>query len=94
MLKLQHLRGHRKSLPGNVLFSLLAEEIVLSYLMMRQCDTSTARNYGQTSTQALRRADTAHVRLMRTIRTLTAVQRLAPFININVGGSQQIAMTN
>ena len=36
--------------PGNVLFSLLGEEIVLSYLMLRQCDISAARNYGQTST--------------------------------------------
>ena len=78
--------------PGNVLFSLLGEEIVLSYLMLRQCDVSAARNYGQTSAQALRRADTAHVRLMRTIRTLASIQRL-PFINVNIGGTQQIAMT-
>src|SRR5215467_3116482 len=43
--------------PGNILITLLAEEITLSYLMMRQSDTSYARTYGQTSTQALRRAD-------------------------------------
>src|SRR5215831_19350467 len=54
--------------PGNILFTLLAEELLLSYLMMRQCDVSAARHYGQTSSQQLRRADTAHVRLMRTIR--------------------------
>jgi hypothetical protein len=80
--------------PGDILFALLAEEIVLSFLMLRQSDMSHARNYGQTSTQALRRADTAHVRLMRSIRTVASIQRLAPFINVNIGGSQQIAMAN
>ena len=79
--------------PGNILFTLLAEEIALSYLMLRQCDISAARHYGQTSAQALRRADTASVRLMRTIRTLASIQRLT-FINVNIGGSQQIALTN
>jgi hypothetical protein len=79
--------------PSNMLIALLGEELVLGYLMLRQCDISTARNYGQTSTQALRRADTAHVRLMRTIRTLASIQRL-PFINVNIGGTQQIALTN
>ena len=75
--------------PGNMLFSLLGEEIVLSYLMLRQCDISSARNYGQTSSQQLRRADTAHVRLMRTIRTLVSIQKLSPpIINVNLG--QQI----
>jgi hypothetical protein len=78
--------------PGNVLFSLLGEEIVLSYLMLRQCDVSAARQYGQTSTQALRRADASHVRLMRAIRTLASIQKLSPFINVNLG-TQQIAMT-
>ena len=80
--------------PGNILFSLLGEEIVLSYLMLRQCDISAARNYGQTSGQQVRRADTAHVRLMRTIRTLASIQRLPPFLNVNIGGTQQIAMAN
>jgi hypothetical protein len=75
--------------PGNILFSLLAEEITLSYLMMRQADTSHARIYGQTSIQALRRADTAHVRFMRSLRTLASIQKLTPFINLN-WGTQQI----
>jgi hypothetical protein len=79
--------------PGHILYSLLGEELVLGYLMLRQCDISAARQYGQTSAQALRRADTAHVRLMRTIRTLASIQRL-PFINVNIGGTQQIAVTN
>ena len=74
---------------GNILFSLLGEEIVLSYLMLRQCDISAARQYGQTSTQALRRADTAHVRFMRSLRTLASIQKLTPFINFN-WGTQQI----
>src|SRR5215510_9978208 len=78
--------------PGNILIALLGEELVLGYLMLRQCDVSSSRSYGQTSTQALRRADTAHVRFMRTIRTLASIQRL-PLINISIGGTQQIAMT-
>jgi hypothetical protein len=40
---------------GNILFSLLAEEIILSFLMMRQCDATYARHYANLSTQALRR---------------------------------------
>ena len=80
--------------PGNMLFSLLGEEIVLSYLMLRQCDISAARNYGQTSGQHVRRAESVHVRLMRSIRTLASIQRLVPFINVNIGGNQQIAMTS
>ena len=75
--------------PGNILFSLLGEEIVLSYLMLRQCDISSARTFGQTSTQALRRADSASVRLMRSLRTLASIQKLTPFINLN-WGTQQI----
>ena len=74
--------------PGNVLFSLLGEEIVLSYLMLRQCDISSARTFGQTSTQALRRADSASVRLMRSIRTMASIQKLTPFINLNLGTQQ------
>ena len=77
--------------PGNILFSLLGEEIVLSYLMLRQCDASAARQYGQTSVQALRRSDTAHVRFMRTIRTLASIQKITPFVNVNLG--QQIVNT-
>jgi hypothetical protein len=79
--------------PGNLLITLLGEELVLGYLMLRQCDINAARNYGQTSAQALRRADVSHVRLMRTIRTIASIQRL-PFINISIGGTQQIAVTN
>ena len=79
--------------PSNILIALLGEELVLGYLLLRQCDMSSSRSYGQTSAQALRRADTAHVRFMRTIRTLASIQRL-PFININIGGTQQIAVTN
>jgi hypothetical protein len=77
---------------GNILFALLMEEIELSYLMMRQCDSSHARHHANLSTQALRRADTAHVRLMRTIRTLASIQKLTPFINVNLG-NQQIVHT-
>ena len=77
--------------PGNILFALLAEEITLSYLMMRQCDVSSARNYGQTSAQHVRRTDTAHVRLMRSIRTLASIQKITQFVNVNLG--QQVVNT-
>ena len=73
---------------GNILFALLIEEIELNYLMMRQSDVNHARHHANLSTQALRRADTAHVRLMRSIRTLASIQKLTPFINLNLG--QQI----
>jgi len=90
------IRSHIDALhaPSNILFSLLGEEIVLSYLMLRQCDISAARNYGQTSGQHVRRADSVHVRLMRSIRTLASIQKLTPFINVNIGGNQQIALTS
>jgi hypothetical protein len=75
--------------PGNMLFTLLGEEIVLSYLMLRQCDVSASRSYGQTSAQHVRRSDAAHVRLMRSLRTLASIQKLTPLINLN-WGTQQI----
>jgi len=73
--------------PGNILFSLLGEEIVLSYLMLRQCDVSSSRTYGQTSAQHVRRSDAASVRLMRSIRTLASIQKIT-LVNVNLG--QQI----
>ena len=94
--ELEGIRSHidASNEQGNVLFSLLAEEIALSYLMMRQSDVSQARHHPHLSAQALRRADTAHVRLMRSIRTLASIQKLTPFINVNIGGHQQIALTS
>jgi hypothetical protein len=74
--------------PGNMLFTLLGEEIVLSYLMLRQCDASSSRSYGQTSAQHVRRSDAAHVRFMRSLRTLASIQKLTPFINVNLGNQQ------
>jgi hypothetical protein len=79
--------------PSNMLIAMLGEELVLGYLMLRQCDVSSSRTYGQTSAQHVRRSDAAHVRFIRTIRTLASIQRL-PFINVNIGGTQQIALTN
>lgn len=71
-----------------ILHTLLYEEVILSYLMMRQCDASAIRTLGYTSTQALRRADTAHVRLLRSIRGLASLQKMSHFFNVNLG--QQI----
>ena len=77
----------------NVLHQLLCEEILTSYLMLRSADTSYARHYGNISSMALRRADSAQIRFLRALKTLASIhQKLPQFINVNLG-SQQIAMT-
>ncbi len=88
----RHL-AHLSERP-NILHTLLAEEIQLSYLMLRCADVMYSRHHGSLTSMALRKSDTAHVRLMRSIRTLASLQRLTPFINVNIGGNQQIALTN
>jgi hypothetical protein len=78
----------------NVLHQLLCEEILTSYLMLRSADTSYARHYGNISSIALRRADSAQIRFLRAIKTLANIhQRLPQIVNVNLG-TQQIAMTN
>jgi hypothetical protein len=78
---------------GNILFALLAEEIQLSYLMLRQCDVSYSRHNSHLSSLDLRRADAAHVRFLRSIRCLATLQKMGPQININVA-KQQIINNN
>ena len=78
----------------NVLHQLLCEEILTSYLMLRSADTSYVRHYGNISSMALRRADSAQIRFLRAIKTLAQIhQRLPQIVNVNLG-HQQIAMTN
>ena len=72
----------------NILHQLLCEEILISYLMMRCSDVMYTRHHGSLTSIALRKSDAAHVRLMRSIRTLGSIQKLTPFINVNLG--QQI----
>ena len=72
----------------NILHQLLCEEILLSYLMMRSSDVMYTRHHGSLTSMALRKSDAANVRLMRSIRTLASIQKLTPFINVNLG--QQI----
>ena len=72
----------------NILHQLLCEEILISYLMMRCSDVMYTRHHGSLTSIALRKSDAAHVRLMRSIRTLASIQKLTPFINVNLG--QQI----
>src|SRR5262249_20853270 len=72
----------------NILHQLLCEEILISYLMMRCSDVMYTRHHGSLTSMALRKSDAAHVRLMRSIRTLASIQKLTPFINVNLG--QQI----
>src|SRR5215510_1718013 len=69
----------------NILHQLLCEEILLSYLMMRCSDVMYTRHHGSLTSMALRKSDAAHVRLMRSIRTLASIQKLTPFINVNLG---------
>ena len=78
----------------NVLHQLLCEEILTSYLMLRSADTSYARHYGNISSMALRRADSAQIRFLRALKTLAQIhQRLPQIVNVNLG-HQQIALTN
>ena len=78
----------------NVLHQLLCEEILTSYLMLRSADTSYARHYGNISSMALRRADSAQIRFLRAIKTLANIhQRLPQIVNVNLG-TQQIALTS
>src|SRR5262245_40637111 len=72
----------------NILHQLLCEEILLSYLMLRCSDVMYSRHHGSLTSMALRKSDAAHVRLMRSIRSLASIQKLTPFINVNLG--QQI----
>jgi hypothetical protein len=72
----------------NILHQLLCEEILLSYLMLRCSDVMYSRHYGSLTSMALRKSDAAHVRLMRSTRTLASIQKLTPFINLNLGMQQ------
>jgi hypothetical protein len=72
-----------------VLHQLLCEEILTSYLMLRSADTSYVRHYGNISSMALRRADSAQIRFLRAIKTLANIhQRLPQIVNVNLGNQQ------
>ena len=94
--ELDELREHLANVSEKptILHYLLCEEVLVSYLMLRCSDVMYSRHHGSLTSMALRRSDASHVRLMRSIRTLAAIQRLVPFINVNIGGTQQIAMAN
>ena len=93
--ELEELRRRIESLSEkpNILHTLLAEEIQLSYLFLRHADTMYARHHSTISSLTLRRTDAAQARFLRALRTLASIhQKLPQFINVNLG-SQQIAMT-
>ena len=92
--ELDELRRHLANLSEkpNILHYLLCEEVLISYLMLRCSDVMYTRHHGSLTSMALRKSDTAHVRLMRSIRTLASLQKLTPFINVNLG-NQQIVNT-
>jgi len=94
--ELDELRRHLQNVSEKptILHYLLCEEVLVSYLMLRCSDVMYSRHHGSLTSMALRRSDASHVRLMRSIRTLASVQRLVPCINVNIGGTQQIAMAN
>jgi len=95
-VELDTLQKHLASLSEqpNVLHHLLCEEVLTSYLMLRCADVMYARHHGHLSTLALRKMDTAQIRFLRAIKTLTNIhQRLPQIVNVNLG-HQQIAVTN
>jgi hypothetical protein len=71
-----------------ILHQLLCEEVLVSYLMLRCSDVMYTRHHGSLTSMALRKSDAAHVRLMRSIRSLASIQRITQFVNVNLG--QQI----
>jgi len=93
--ELRELRRHIEGLSEkpNLLHTLVAEEIQISYLFLRHADTMYARHQSNISSLTLRRMDAAQTRFLRALRTLASIhQKLPQFINVNLG-SQQIAMT-
>ena len=82
---------HNLSAKPTILHHLLCEEVLLSYLMVRCSDVMYTRHHGSLTNMALRKSDAAHVRLMRSIRTLASIQKLTQFVNVNLG--QQIVNT-
>ena len=77
-----------------VLHRLLAEEVLISYVMLRCSDAMYSRHHGSLTSMALRRADSAQIRFLRAIKTLANIhQRLPQIVNVNLG-NQQIALTN
>jgi hypothetical protein len=75
----------------NILHQLLCEEVLVSFLMLRCSDVMYSRHHGSLTSMALRKSDAAHVRLMRSIRTLASIQKITQFVNVNLG--QQIVHT-
>src|SRR5215831_5300124 len=77
-----------------VLHRLLAEEVLISYVMLRCSDAMYSRHHGSLTSMALRRADSAQIRFLRALKTLAQIhQRLPQIVNVNLG-HQQIALTN
>jgi hypothetical protein len=72
----------------NILHQLLCEEVLVSFLMLRCADVMYTRHHGSLTSMALRKSDAAHVRLMRSIRSLASIQKITQFVNVNLG--QQI----
>jgi ubiquitin C-terminal hydrolase len=88
--ELDELGRHLANLSENpnILHQLLCEEVLVSYLMLRCSDVMYTRHHGSLTSMALRKSDAAHVRLMRSIRTLASIQKITQFVNVNLG--QQI----
>ena len=76
-----------------ILHTLLAEEVLISYLMLRCSDVMYSRHHAHVSTLGLRKMDMAQIRFLRALKTLANIhQRLPQIVNVNLG-TQQIAMT-
>jgi hypothetical protein len=88
--ELDGLQAHLANLSEKptLLQRMLSEEVLISYLMLRCSDVMYTRHHGSLTSMALRKSDAAHVRLMRSIRTLASIQKITQFVNVNLG--QQI----
>ena len=63
---------------------LLANEIALSLILMRYCDTRLVRHFNHSSSTETRKMDAIHSRLMRSLKTYAAVKRAIPDFAINL----------
>src|SRR5262249_20333266 len=89
--ELDTLQSHLANLSERptVLHHLLCEEVLTSYLMLRCADVMYSRHHANVSTLGLRKMDTAQIRFLRAVKTLTNIhQRLPQIVHVNLG--QQI----
>jgi len=93
--ELEQLTRHLENLSEKptILYRLLYEEVLISYLMLRCSDVMYSRHHGSLTSMSLRRSDAAQTRFLRALKALANIQKIPQFLNVNLG-TQQIAMTS